>query len=194
MLRPPPIAAIIVTLIFIAACGPSTRGDATDIAGVMPNLAFSMIRANDSRIANAGDYQGKVVLLYFGYTHCPDICPTTLANITTALHRLGPASNSVRVLFVTVDPLRDTVPLLAKYVEAFGPQIDGLRGSDDAIARLARRYRVLYALTPASNGHNYEVMHSDSVFLFDRTGRARFVLTSTDNADALASRIEDLND
>jgi protein SCO1/2 len=99
----------------------------------------------------------------------------------------------VRALFVTVDPARDTIPLLGRYVRAFSPQIDGLRGSDNAIAVLARRYRVLYAITPTEQGRAYEVMHSDSLFLFDGTGRARFVLTSTADTAALASRIEKLN-
>ncbi len=182
-----------VTLIFATGCGPATRGNATDIAGVMPPLAFSIIRANDSTPVSATDYRGKTVLLYFGYTHCPDICPTTLGNIAAALHRLGPSAQKVRVLFVSVDPSRDTTSVLKEYVRAFAPQIDGLRGSGDAIAILARRYRVLYAVTPASPGHAYEVMHSGSLFLFDATGQARYVLTSTADTAALESMIEELN-
>ena len=194
MPRLPFFAALIVTLIFATGCGPATHADATDIAGVMPPLAFSMIRANDSGRVDAADYRGKTVLLYFGYTHCPDICPTTLTNIATALRALGPAAQRVRVLFVSVDPARDTVPILAQYVRAFAPQIDGLRGSDDATAVLARRYRVLYTVTPATPGHPYTVMHSDSLFLFDETGHARYVLTSTNDTAALAARIRELND
>jgi protein SCO1 len=188
-------AALFAGLLFaLAACGPATRADSTDITGVMPPLAFAMIRAGDSRPVTSADYRGKTVLLYFGYTHCPDECPTTLANIASALNRLGAAAKNVRVLFVSIDPLRDTIPVLGRYVRAFAPEIDGLRGSDDATAAFARRYRVLYAVIPASPGNAYEVMHSDSVFLFDGTGRARFVLTSTKNSAALAARIEELND
>lgn len=175
-----------------AACGRATRADTTDIAGVMPPLSFSMMRANDGVPANAESYRGKIVLLYFGYTHCPDECPTTLANLSVALKRLGPDARNVRVLFVTVDPARDSIPVLKKYVDVFAPQIDGLRGSDNAIAALARRYRVLYAVTPAASGRAYEVMHSDSLFMFDRSGRARLVTTSTEDVSALAAEIREL--
>jgi protein SCO1 len=177
----------------LAACGPATRADATDVTGVMPPLAFAMIRASDSSRVTAADYRRKTVLLYFGYTHCPDECPTTLSNIASALRRLGPTAQNVRVLFVSVDPGRDTIQVLRRYVRAFAPEIDGLRGSDDETAAFARRYRVLYSVTPASPGHAYDVMHSDSVFLFDRTGRARFVLTSTRDSAALAAWIEKLD-
>ena len=194
MFRLPSFVALTAMLIFATTgCGPATRADATDITGVMPPLSFSMVRANDFETVSAADYRGKTVLLYFGYTHCPDECPTTLANIGAALRKLGPAARNVRALFVSVDPGRDTIAVLRRYVQAFAPQIDGLRGTDDAIAMLARRYRVLYTVTPAAPGHAYEVMHSDSLFLFDGTGRARFVLTSTSDTAALASRIQELN-
>ncbi|HLY07223.1 MAG TPA: SCO family protein [Rhizomicrobium sp.] len=175
-----------------AACGRATEADTTDISGVMPPLSFSMVRANDGAPVNAASYRGKVVLLYFGYTHCPDECPTTLTNLAVALKRIGPDARDVRVLFVTVDPARDSILVLKKYVNAFDRQIDGLRGSDNAIAALARRYRVLYAVTPAAPGRAYDVMHADSLFMFDRSGRARLVTTSTENAAALAAEIKAL--
>jgi protein SCO1/2 len=175
-----------------SACGRATEADTTDISGVMPPLAFSMVRANDGAPVNAASYRGKIVLLYFGYTHCPDECPTTLANLAAALKHLGPAANDVRVLFVTVDPTRDTLPVLKKYVNAFAPQIDGLRGNDNAIARLARRYRVLYAVTPAKPGRAYGVTHSDSLFMFDNSGQARLVTMSTQDTAALAAEIRSL--
>jgi protein SCO1/2 len=175
-----------------SACGRATEADTTDISGVMPPLSFSMVRANDGAPANAASYRGKIVLLYFGYTHCPDECPTTLANLAVALRRLGPAADNVRVLFVTVDPARDTLPVLKKYVNAFAPQIDGLRGTDNAIAALARRYRVLYAVTPATRDRAYDVTHSDSLFMFDNSGHARLVTMSTQDTGALATEIRSL--
>lgn len=179
-------------LLVLAACGPATQADTTDISGVMPRLAFSLTRTNDSTPVTAANYRGKVALLYFGYTHCPDECPTTLANLALVLRRLGPAARDVRVLFVTVDPARDSTFVLKHYVEAFATEIDGLRGSDNSIASLAREYRVLYRVTPAAAGHTYEVMHSDSLFMFDGQGRARFVTTSTSDSAALAQRIREL--
>jgi protein SCO1/2 len=132
------------------------------------------------------------VLLYFGYTHCPDECPTTLANLATVLRDLGPRAKDVRVLFVSVDPARDTLPVLKAYVSTFAPQIDGLRGTEDQIAALARRFRVLYRVTAASPGKDTEVMHSDSTFFFDPSGRARLVTTSTDDRRAIAADVKHL--
>jgi protein SCO1 len=177
----------------LASCGRGeVRQGASDITGVMPPLAFTMTRANDGTAVTADSYRGKVVALYFGYTHCPDECPTTLANLANVLHALGPRGKDVRVLFVTVDPRRDTLPILKAYTNTFAPQIDGLRGTDDQIAALARRYRVLYRVTPASEGKDAEVMHSDSTFFFDPFGRARLVTTRTDDTKALAEDIEKL--
>lgn len=185
------VPAILFTV--LAACAPP-RGPVTDIRDAMPPLEFAMTRANDGKAVEARDYRGRAVILYFGYTNCPDACPTTLSDLTTVLERLGPRAHDVRVLFVTVDPNRDTPAALKAYVNAFAPQIDGLRGSADAIARLARRYRVTYQVTPGSPGHPYEVMHSDSVFFFDGQGQARYVATSVADAAAIAAHVKSLLD
>jgi protein SCO1 len=181
-------------LLLLAACNETARWHATDITGAMPPLAFKMTRANDGKAITAGDYRGKIVLLYFGYTHCPDICPTTLANLSDMLQQLGARAADVRVLFVTVDPNRDTQPVLRDYVKAFAPQIEGLRGSDDALVALARRYRVAYGVTPASGNNPYTVMHSDAVFFFDHSGRTRLVATATDDTHGLANDVGRLLD
>jgi len=175
-----------------AGCGRPTPSDTTDIAGVMPRLAFAMTRANDDVAVTATNYRRSAVLLYFGYTHCPDECPTTLANLASALKLLGPNAVRVRVLFITVDPARDTISVLKSYVNAFPPQIEGLRGSANAVATLARRYRAIYDVTPSSAARSYSVTHSDSVFMFDSSGRARFVTLQTNDTAALARRIAQL--
>jgi protein SCO1/2 len=183
--------AALCLLGLLAACGPTAmKWHATDITGSMPVLDFSLMRANDGATVTAADYRGKIVILYFGYTNCPDICPTTLANLSDALPKLGARASEVRILFVSVDPKRDTATVLKQYVRSFAPQIDGLTGTDDQLTALARRYRVIYSVTPQSPGHPYEVMHSGAIFLFDRNGRARLVTTKTDN---LAELIDDLN-
>jgi protein SCO1/2 len=172
--------SIFALALLLAAC---SRGEVqpglTDIAGVMPDLSFHLTRANDGKPVTPDNYRGKVVALYFGYTHCPDECPTTLANFAKVLQDLHGQARNVRVLFVTVDPARDTRPVLKAYVSTFAPEVDGLRGTDDQLATLARRYRVLYRVTPASAGRDMDVMHSDSVFFFDPDGRARTVSTDT---------------
>ena len=185
-------AAVFALAGLLAACGRQPSWHMTNITGVMPALEFSMTRANDEAAVAADDYRGKVTILYFGYTHCPDICPATLANLSDMLHGLGAKANDVRILFVTVDPDRDTLPVLKDYVAAFAPQIDGLRGTDNQLAALARRYRVIYSVTLDSPGHAYDVMHSNSVFFFDRTGRARLVTTQTQDTKAIAEDVEQL--
>lgn len=184
--------ALVLALALVSCGRGEVRQGASDITGVMPPLAFSMTRANDGAAVNADSYRGRVVALYFGYTHCPDECPTTLANLANVLRALGPKAKDVRVLFVTVDPKRDTLPILKAYVNTFAPQIDGLRGTDDQIAALARRYRVLYRVTPASGTQTEEVMHSGSTYFFDPSGRARLVTTQTDDTKALAADVKRL--
>jgi len=136
---------------------------------------------------------GRVVMLYLGYTQCPDVCPLTLHNIADVLGRLGKTADDVRVLFVTVDPNRDTLPLLKQYTAAFAPEIVGLRGSPDELARLARRYRLAYSVSPATKMHSYEVMHSSAVYVFDRDGYARLLITSLESANSdLSGTADDL--
>jgi protein SCO1/2 len=141
-----------------------------------------MTRANDGKAVTAADYRGKVTMLYFGYTYCPDACPTTLSNAMKVLRRLGSSAKAVRVLFVTVDPGRDTLSVLKRYAAAFGPEVDGLRGTDDALAGLARRYRVASSVDPHAPDGSYQVDHSSAVYIFDRQGKPRLLATSLDTA------------
>jgi len=141
-----------------------------------------MTRAADRKTVTAADYRGKVTLLYFGYSFCPDVCPMTLSNVARVLREIGPRASDIRVLFVTVDPDRDTLAVLKPYAAAFAPQVDGLRGDPDQLAALARRYRVAYSVSPASPGHVYEVTHSSGIYAFDRLGRPRLLISSLSSA------------
>ncbi len=179
------IAALLLALL-LAGCG-RPAFHMTDISGAMPRLDFRMTRASDGKEVTGADYRGKVVALYFGYTNCPDVCPATLANLTDMLGKLK--SPDVRVLFVSVDPHRDSATMLKKYATAFSPQIDGLVGDDNALADFARRYRVAYSVDP---GPPYTVMHSNAVFFFDKDGRARLVTTDTSDTTAMAEDVERL--
>jgi protein SCO1/2 len=178
--------AVLIFALLLAGCGKSNF-HMTDISGAMPRLGFHMTRASDGAAVTGADYRGKLVVLYFGYTHCPDICPATLANLAEMLGKVK--SPDVRVLFVSVDPARDTAPDLRKYTAAFSPQMDGLTGSDNDLANFARAYRVAYSVTP---GPPYTVMHSNAVFFFDKTGRARLVTTDTSDTAAMADDVEKL--
>ena len=137
-----------------------------------------MTQASDGRRVTEADYRGRIVMLYFGYTFCPDVCPTTLTNVADILKRLGPDAKRVRLIFVTVDPDRDTLPVLADYVKNFAPEIDGLRGDSDQLASLARRYRVAYSVTPATKTHAYEVTHGSAIYVFGGSGAARLLIPS----------------
>jgi len=173
-------------LVFLTGCGPTKPWHATNITGAMPDLSFRMMRASDGLAVSQEDYRGRVVLVYFGYTHCPDVCPATLANLSDVLKRLGRDAEKVRALFVTVDPDRDTLDVLRPYAQAFGPQVDGLRGSAGQIADLARRYRVAYSVIKTPT---YEVTHTSSVFVFDDRGRVRLVATDTNDTAGLADDV-----
>jgi protein SCO1 len=171
----------------LAACGPQKPWHSTNITGAMPDLQFNMVRASDGLAVNAEDYRGRVVLLYFGYTHCPDVCPTTLANLSDVLKRLGRDAEKVRVLFVSVDPDRDTLDVLKPYAQAFGAQVDGLRGTKNQIADVARRYRVAYSVKPKPE---YVVTHTSAVFVFDDKGRARLVVTDSNDTAGLTEDVK----
>jgi protein SCO1 len=151
--------------------------NSTDMIGALPSLDFTMTRASDGKTVTSADFKGKVVMLYFGYTSCPDVCPTTLLDITTMLKTLGKDADDVRVLFVTVDPGRDTLPVLKSFTAAFAPQVVGLRGTPDQLATLAKRYRIAYAVQPASDGNSPEVTHGSAVYVFDRGGAIRLLFT-----------------
>ncbi len=168
-------AALFLALLI---CGPQAKAwNSTDMTGALPALNFTMTRATDGKTVTAADFKGKVILLYFGYTFCPDVCPTTLLDIATMLKTMGKQADDVRVLFVTVDPDRDTLPVLKNYTNAFAPQIMGLRGAPDQLATLAKRYRVAYSVTPASGGNPPEVTHSSAVYVFDRDGAIKLLFT-----------------
>ncbi|PDQ18563.1 electron transporter SenC [Mesorhizobium sanjuanii] len=168
--------------VLLGSCEERTKWHGTDITGTSPALSFTMAHAPDGKEMTEVDFRGKVVMLYLGYTFCPDICPTTLASIAEILAQLGADAGKVTVLFVTVDPDRDTLSVLADYVGDFAPQIVGLRGTPDQLAVLARRYRLAYSVTPATDGRPYEVTHSSAIYVFDGSGAARVLVSSLGTA------------
>jgi len=177
------ISTLLLALLLVGCSKPSWH--MTDITGGMPRLYFHMLE--NGRPVTAEDFRGKVVALYFGYTHCPDVCPATLANLADMAGKVH--SPNFAILFVTVDPDRDTDQVLTDYAKAFSPQVVGLRGSANELADLARRYRVAYTV---DKGPPYQVMHSNAVFFFDRDGRARLVTTDTSDTAAIAQDVKRL--
>jgi len=130
---------------------------------------------SSGHVRTLADYKGKVVVMVFGYTHCPDVCPTTLAELSQALQQLGPDdAKRVQVLFVTVDPERDTPALMAQYAAAFNPTFVGLRPADDAqLKQVTKDFRVYYAKVPGTTADNYTMDHTAASYVFDTTGKLR---------------------
>lgn len=172
------IALAVLAGVSLGGCRRAAAWHATDVSGAVPALQLSMTRTRDGKAVTAADYRGQVTLLYFGYTYCPDVCPLTLSNVARVLKRLGPSADRVRVLFVTVDPNRDSPAVLNQYAAAFGRDVDALRGDPDQLASLARRYRVAYSVDPHGAGGAYEVTHSSGIYVFGRDGKARLLISS----------------
>jgi protein SCO1/2 len=136
------------------------------------------------------DFRGKLVIIYFGFTSCPDVCPTDLMAIGQAVDKLGAAGDSVQVLFVTLDPERDTVAHLADYVPFFHPRLIGLTGDAAHIREAARAYRVYYAKVPTSGADEYTVDHSAFIYLLDRDGKYLGFFPPGTPADRMAAIIK----
>lgn len=153
-----------------------------DISGHMPDLDFHLVDDQGKNVTGQ-DYRGKVVLLYFGYTHCPDVCPLTLAQLHVVMQRLGPLADGARILFVSVDPARDTPQVMHAYVNAFDPRAVGLTGSPREIETLSKRYRSAFTREPDRADGQYEVSHSSAIYIFDGDGKARLLSTSNQSQD-----------
>ena len=156
----------------------------TNISGHMPDLDFQLTDDHGKAVTGA-DYRGTVVVLYFGYTHCPDVCPLTLAQLHVVMQRLGPLADDARILFVSVDPARDTPAVMHAYVNAFDPRAVGLSGTAHAVEALSKRYRSAFTREPGSADGSYEVSHSSALYVFDRDGRARVLATPSASQDDL---------
>lgn len=153
------------------------------VTGTLPDLAFTMTRASDGQTVTAADFRGQVVMLFFGFTSCEDVCPLTMANLAATVDALGDDAQDVTVLMVTVDPLRDTAAVLSDYVANFTDRATGLRGDANRLAALARRYKVTYKIMPHAEGEPYMVSHGKSVYVFDRDGEARVMWPAFDSFD-----------
>ncbi len=163
-----------------------------DVSGLLPALGFTLIDER-GRTVTAERYRGRVTLVYFGFTHCPDVCPVTLARLDRVLDGLpGDAREAVQVLFVSVDPARDTPAQLASYTDAFARDFIGLTGDQAQLRRLTRRYRVTYGYGEPGPEGDYPVSHSSGVWIFDRELDARLLFRPQDSDEALAADLRRL--
>lgn len=178
----------LASVLLLAACAPQPKYQLSDVSGHLPDLQFTLI--NDlGQPVSAANYRGKIVMLYFGYTHCPDVCPLTLADMHKVMQKLGKDAQDVQLLFVTVDPARDSPAVLHQYLAAFDPRFVGLTGTQNQIAALAKRYRAFFSYQKPNPSGNYEVTHSSGIYIFNREGQA--VLLG-DSSDPQAKFVHDL--
>jgi protein SCO1 len=188
------LAVTIACAFSVATIGcsqPAPPWGSTDIKGFMPDLELALTDGQ-GRAVTAASFRGKPCLLYFGFTHCEGICPTTLHTLAAAVRELGPEADRVHVLFVSVDPKRDTPAVLARYEARFGPQVVGLTGEMQELKTLARRYRVAFGYGAPDADGDYAVNHSNAIFAFDGSGRARLLMREESGAQALAADIRRL--
>jgi protein SCO1/2 len=186
---------LLAALLALGGCRHDLSPQDIAVKGMVPALDLSMMDVTTGKAVTAADFRGKLVMLYFGYTNCPDVCPATLYNVDKILRGLGPLANDVTFLFVTVDPDRDTASVLAQYTALFGPNIEGLRGSADQLFALARRYRVVFSVTKPSGTTPYEVTHSAAIYVFDGAGQAQFLIAGMDTPNPdIAGITEDVRD
>lgn len=185
-------AALFAAAVFaLGGCNRTPRFHGQDVTGQMPDLAFELTDSQGRR-TTAEPYLGKVTLLYFGFTHCPDMCPTTLSQIGQALAALGDAADEVQVLLVTVDPDRDTPRAMQRYTRSFGPWLHGFTGSKKELRALNQAYKVDFLAQEPGMSGEYDVMHSNRVFGFDADGRCRVLLPDTADTEAIVADLRQL--
>ena len=166
------------------------RGAAGTLLASAIGGPFRLVDQNGKTVTDA-DLKGKWSLVYFGYTHCPDACPTALNDIAIALDQLGPKREAVRAVFITVDPERDTPEVLKDYVTSFDAPILALSGSPEEIARAAKVYRVYYAKHPEPGG-DYSMDHSSVIYVMDPEGRFTASFTHQSTPEEIAERLKKL--
>jgi len=182
---------LLLACLMLAGCHHDRSPQDVNVQGLVPALAFNMTDVETGAPVTAETFKGKVVLLYFGYTNCPDVCPATLYNLDQIFKAMGSAAAKVTVLFVTVDPDRDTPPVLAQYTGLFGSNVIGLRGNADQLYTLARRYRVVFSVVKTPR---YEVTHSAAVYVFNEAGAPEFIIAGLDtNTPDIAGIASDLD-
>lgn len=152
---------------------------------------FELTATDGSRFSSAA-LAGKPYAIFFGFTHCPDICPTTLLEMTGHLNALGDKADALNVLFVSVDPERDTPEHLKLYLSAFDPRIIGLTGTSEEVAAVAKSYRVFYEKVPSKQADAYTMNHTASVYLMDKAGNLVSTLSFQEPEDSRQKKLENL--
>ncbi len=163
------------------------------VSGFLPDLKFTL-QGPDDTLVTEDALAGKVVMMFFGYANCPDICPTTMGQLSMVMQKLGDDARNARILFVSVDPHRDTPEQLQAYVSMFDAHAMGLSGTEKQIANVARRYRVAYQIEKpqGDDPERYEVTHARGIYIFDQQGKARLLASDASSVGELAENVKAL--
>jgi len=184
------VLSIVLALVLVACDNhaSSPRFASSDITGVRWGRDFHLLD-HTGKPRSIADFKGKVVMLFFGYTHCPDQCPTTMAEMAGVRSKLGEDGRRVQGLFVTVDPRRDTPQVLAQYVSAFDPSFLGLYGDENTTAAVASEFKFYYRVQKTDAQGNYSVDHGSVIYVFDPTGHLRLLISPGTSVDAMAADV-----
>jgi protein SCO1/2 len=175
----------VALLLLAAACSqPQADFKSIDITGAEYAHDFAL-RDPSGKPRTLADFKDKAVLIFFGYTQCPDVCPTTMLQLSNVMQALGKDADRVQVLFVTVDPERDTPELLAAYVPSFDKRFLGLYGDAEATVKVAKEFKVFYQKVPGSTATSYTVDHTSGSYIFDPQGRIRLVTRPGESTEDL---------
>jgi len=185
------LAFLLAFCLLLSGCEKPPAFAATDISGVDWGKDFALTD-HTGKPRRLADYRGKAVVLFFGYTQCPDVCPTTLATMNEAMKLLGDDAARVQVLFATLDPERDTPELLAQYVPQFNPAFVGLHGDEATVAATAREFRAFYTKVPGKTAETYTVDHSTGSYAFDPQGRLRLLVKHGETPANIAADLRQL--
>ncbi|MEX0958066.1 MAG: SCO family protein [Burkholderiales bacterium] len=187
-----PSAWLLAAVLMLGSCADQQASfRSTDVTGAEFGRDFELI-GHDGEPRSLEDFRGQVTVVFFGFTHCPDVCPITLAELAAALDKLGEDAKRVQVLLITVDPARDTPEVLRGYVTAFHPSFVGLTGSAEQIASVAREFKVIYQRVDGSSPETYSMDHSAGSFVFDPEGRLRLYVSYGQGAEVFAHDIAQL--
>ena len=184
---------VVALFIVLAACSQKPEFKNVDITGSTAfGKDFSLLDP-DGKTRTLADFKGKVVVMFFGYTQCPDVCPTTLTEMQQVMALMGPQADKVQVLFVTVDPERDTAAILKQYVPAFDPRFLGLRPADQAaLEQVTKDFKIYYKKVPGTSPGSYTMDHTAGSYAFDPDGHLRLYIKHAQGPETLAHDLKEL--
>ena len=177
----------------LGGCSEKAAGfKSTDVTGADYGRSLSLTDVATGKDRTLEDFRGKVVMVFFGFTQCPDVCPTTLIKAAEVKKQLGADGGKLQVLFVTVDPERDTPEVLSKYVPAFDPSFIGLRGDANQIRQATREFKVFYQKVPNRDGSSYTIDHTAASYIIDREGRLRLFVRHNQSVEEVVADLKQL--